>query len=99
MAFKDFLEQLNPTRLASAINSGGKSGTRTPGTSISEYQALSTDALAPQAETVVLQDSDGSEMGFQEQFEKPEGRQGDAIAQLVAAVSVRVVDFKLPFDN
>lgn len=44
-----------------------------------EYQALAATEEVPQQEAT-------EEMGFQEQFEPPEGRSGDALAQVVAAV-------------
>ena len=71
-----------------------------------EYQPLSTDAVAPEpevhpateaeTETETLQVSDDGDMGFQDQFEKPEGRSGDAIAQILAVVSIIILSMWCP---
>ena len=68
---------------------GGKQATlRSTGTledsSNAAYEPLAT--VAPE-QTEPLQIEEGTEMGFDEQYEKPEGRQGDALAQVVAFVS------------
>ena len=50
-----------------------------------EYQALAVSEEAVQQEPL---QTIPEEMGFQEQFEMPEGRDGDALAQIIAAVCV-----------
>lgn len=52
-----------------------------------EYQALAVSEEAVQQEPL---QTIPEEMGFQEQFEMPEGRDGDALAQIIAAVCVLI---------
>lgn len=56
-------------------------------------QAEEYQPLAPQEEVEVVPLDGGEEMGraFDDQFEKPEGRDGDAIAQIIAIVRVTFV--------
>ncbi|KAI0094047.1 hypothetical protein BDY19DRAFT_989563 [Irpex rosettiformis] len=49
------------------------------------YEPLAT--VAPE-QVEPLQIAEGPEMGFDEQYEKPEGREGDALAQVVAFASI-----------
>ena len=80
------------TRISEAVRKFGNfqavpSTSRSTGTtqdpSDAAYQPLAT--VAPE-QTEPLQIVEGAEMGFDEQYEKPEGREGDAFAQVVAFV-------------
>jgi hypothetical protein len=66
--------------------SGNSLPTKDPSTAA--YLPLAT--VAPESVDEV-QALEGAEMGFIEQYEKPEGRGGDALAQIIALVSLSIL--------
>lgn len=73
-------------QMKTLLRLGGNPGTSTiQGAPDAEYQALAT--VAPELDAQSLQGADSTEMAFEEQFEKPEGREGDALGQVVAIAS------------
>lgn len=78
------------TRIFETVSklSGTQPASRSTGTaqdsSDAAYEPLAT--VAPE-QVEPLQIEEGAEMGFDEQYEKPEGREGDALAQVIAFVS------------
>ena len=75
-------------KLGGNLNSASSHTSRDPVDAA--YQPLATVALEPV--DVVTEDSGGVDMGFAEQYEKPEGRDGDALAQVIAFVSCALLD-------